>query len=269
MRRWFAGAVVGLDLRVRRTSLILWVLATAVIVLLYSALYPSLRDISGIDQLLQSLPKALQEAFAIRDYTSPTGYLQAEVFSGLLPVVALVFAIGRGAAGIAGEEEADRFEALMAQPVSRMAVYLAKAAVIAVGVVAIVVVGTVVPILAVGPLFDLTIAWSAVAGMGVHFGAFLLLSGLLALATGALTGRKAVAIAVPAGVFAIGFFIETIGRSVDWLGRLRPYSPWRWFNGSQPLQNGVQWTEVGVLAAACVVVLVIGAVGFARRDLRG
>jgi putative exporter of polyketide antibiotics len=68
-------------------------------------------------------------------------------------------------------------------------------------------------------------------------------------------------------VFALGFFIDTLGRSVDWLEQLRPLSPWRWYSGNLPLSNGLGATEVLVLAAAIVVSAGLGAWAFGRRDL--
>ncbi|HAS07850.1 MAG TPA: ABC transporter permease, partial [Actinobacteria bacterium] len=107
-----------LDLRIKRLSTVMWLAAVIALVLMYVALYPSIKSTPGVDEFIQNLPEALREAFAIADYSSPTGYLQAEIFSGLLPVVLLVLVIGRGSASVAGEEDQKRLEIVMAQPVS-------------------------------------------------------------------------------------------------------------------------------------------------------
>jgi ABC-2 type transport system permease protein len=261
------SAVLALDLRIRRTSTLLWVFASALLVLMYMAIYPTVRSAPGIDDFVENLPEAFREAFAAGDYSTPVGYLQAEVFSGLIPVLLLVLAIGRGAMLIAGEEEIGRLGVLLTLPITRGRVYVTKLLGLALVLALVVFVGVALTIVALGPPFGVDIAIADVLAACVQLYLFALLAATLALAGGAATGRRGGGIALASVVFALGFFIDTLGRSVDWLERLRPLSPWRWYNGNLPLANGVGGKEVLVLVVATAVVGLVGAWAFTRRDL--
>ncbi len=54
------------------------------------------------------------------------GYLDAELFSFMLPLFVLVLAIGSGARAFAGEEDAGRLELVLSYPVRRSRAVLAK-----------------------------------------------------------------------------------------------------------------------------------------------
>jgi hypothetical protein len=58
--------------------------------------------------------------------TSPAGYLDSQFFANILPVMLLVFAIGLAAWTVAGDEAAGSLELLLANPVSRLRVALAR-----------------------------------------------------------------------------------------------------------------------------------------------
>jgi ABC-2 type transport system permease protein len=261
-------AVLMLDLRLRRTSTLLWVLATAAISAVYLAVYPTVKDVPELNDFVARLPEALREAFGMQDYTSPIGYLQTEVFSGLMPVVLLVLAIGRGAASIAGEEEVGRLDVVMAQPVRRREVYLAKAAELIIVVGIVTALGVTAPVLVVGPWVGLDVAIAPVLAVSVQLFLFALLAGLIAEAVGAALGRKGAAIAVAVGVFVSGFLVNALASTVEFLERLQPLSPWRWYTGNSPLENGLGSAEVAVLGLAGVVAVIVGGALFSRRDLR-
>jgi ABC-2 type transport system permease protein len=261
-------AVLVLDLRIRRVATVLWWVSAVALVMIYLAIYPTIKDAQGIDELVAQLPEAIRAAFAPGDYTSPAGYLESEVFSGLMPVILLVLAIGRGAASLAGEEEMGRLDIVMSQPVRRHEVYLAKTVSLAIVLAVVVVGGVFLPILILGPSFSITIGVAELMAACIQLFVFALLAGVIAEAAGAATGRKGIAIAVPSGIFALGFLINTIGRSVSWMVDLRPLTPWRWYNENQPLTNGLAGMEVGVLLGSIAVVVIVGQVLFSRRDLR-
>lgn len=261
-------AVLYLDLRVRRVSTLLWVLASAALVLMYMAIYPSISEAPALNDFLAQLPEGLRDAFALQDYTSPAGYLQSEVFSGLMPVVLLVLAIGRGSASIAGEEEVRRLDIVMSEPVRRRDIYLAKAAALGIVLALVTFVGVMLPILVIGPLFDLNVGVAKVVAASIQLFLFALLGGVIAEAAGAASGRKAIGIAVSSALFVVGFLVSTLGATVAWLGHLRPFTPWRWYNGNAPLFNGLGGWEVTVLLLASVAAAVVGLVLFSRRDLR-
>jgi ABC-2 type transport system permease protein len=61
------------------------------------------------------------------DYTSPAGYLRAELFALLGPILYLVFAIGAGGRAVAGEEEVRSLDLLLSTPLTRTQIVRDKA----------------------------------------------------------------------------------------------------------------------------------------------
>ncbi|KGA11357.1 MAG: hypothetical protein GM44_1845, partial [actinobacterium acAMD-2] len=48
-----------LDLRIKRLSTVMWLAAVIALVLMYVALYPSIKSTPGVDEFIQNLPEAL------------------------------------------------------------------------------------------------------------------------------------------------------------------------------------------------------------------
>ena len=88
----------------QRRSAVAWGIGLLGLAFTYAAIYPSIvKSQAALDQYMQSLPAAFRELFGV-DYSSPAGYLRAELFASLGPLVFLLFAIGAGARAIGGEE---------------------------------------------------------------------------------------------------------------------------------------------------------------------
>jgi ABC-2 type transport system permease protein len=93
--------------------------------------------------------------------------------------------------------------------------------------------------------------------------------GALALGAGAATGRRSTAIGVAAAVSLVSYLVDSLGKSVDVLRPLRPFTAWRWYLDNDPLRNGFDAVGVTVLLIMGVLVIAAGAVAFDRRDVRG
>ena len=95
-----------------------------------------------------------------------------------------------------------------------------------------------------------------------------LVFGALALALSAGTGKKKIAIFVAVGA-GIGLHVfnsltEINDTLADWAG----WSPFHYYLGNDPLNNGMDWGNAAVLAAISVVLIAASLVFFQRRDIR-
>ena len=124
----------------------------------------------------------------------------------MLPLFALVLAIGSGARVLAGEEEAGRLELLFAYPLRRRDGVLAKGATVGVEV-ALFVVAVAARDVALRPGLRPRTFRSRVAGAAASLGVLALLHGWLALAVAGFTPSKALATAVPAALAAAGYLV--------------------------------------------------------------
>ncbi len=252
----------------RRRALIAWSLGVTAYVLLIAAIFPSIESSKELDELVESYPDALKSLFGIGSgsLTSGAGYLDAELFSLMLPLLVLVLAIGSGARTIAGEEDAGRLELLLAYPVRRSRAVLAKSVAVAVEVA--LVCAVIIVVLAVfDPLFGLDLSFGRLAGGVVGLAAIGVLHGWLAVAVGAAVASRTLALGVPAAVAAGGYLVAGLHELAGWLDPFRFLSPF-WWIGSSPLQTGVSGWGVLIAAAAALATLAAAMRLFERRDLK-
>ena len=256
-------------LRDHRAALAGWCVGPAAYVALIAAIYPSLAGSGSLDKLLESYPDALKSLFGISgggSLSSGAGFLDAELFSFMLPLLVLVLAIGSGARTFAGEEDAGRLELVLAYPVARHAAVLAKGTAVAAEVIAVCTcAGVAIGVL--DPVFDLGLSVARVAQAALGLALLGLLFAWLALAIGAATGKRALAIALPAGLAAGGYLVSGLHSLAGWLDPFRVLSPF-WWIGTAPLQNGIRGIGALVIALAAVAALVGGAALVGRRDLQ-
>jgi ABC-2 type transport system permease protein len=259
--------LLGSELRLRWVSLAVWALSVAVLVLLIVAFYPQVRGDPSLNQIYGNLSPSMQALLGGSNLTSPTGYLNTQLFAFLLPAVLLVFGLGRGAASLAGEEEERTLDLLLAQPLDRRSAYVQKAAAIAVGLAVLTFAGWLPLALLDGWAgFDLSVA--DLIAVCVQMLLMCLALSLAAQAISAWTGRRALGLAAVSGYTFVSYVIYGLSGTVSWLQQLRPLTIWRWYLLNEPLTNGLGTIETLVPILLCGAVLLIGVELFRRRDLR-
>lgn len=239
----------------------------AALIALVVAVYPSIRVNSSYDTLYQDLSPTLQALLGGSNLTSPAGYLSTQLFAFFLPAVVLIFAIGRGAEAIAGEEEQHTLDLLLAQPLSRRSAYLQKSAAVVAGTAAMAVASW-IPLVALDSAVRFDLPVTRLTGACLQLGLFSCALALGAQAVAAAAGRRTSGIAVAVGYAVSSYFVYGLSMTVHPLSYLRPFTLWRWYLANDPLHAGTGSIEVAVLLGVCVVFLIAGAAAFDRRDLR-
>jgi ABC-2 type transport system permease protein len=259
------GNVFLKSLRDQRRALLGWSIGVVLLVFLEAALWPSVRDMPDLDQFLASYPEAFRELFNLEDFGTGAGFLNAELFSALLPVLFIIFAVGRGARMVAGEEENGTLDVLLVTPVSAVRLVLQQAAVLAAAMATL---GAVlyVTMLSAAAAFDLGIGAADLAGATLAMVLLGLEFGWLALAVGAATGRRAVAIAVASTAAVAAYVLYIAGELVDSLQRWQPFSPFHQALTDGPLGAGLPLAYLWMPVAAAVF-LVAALPVFDRRDI--
>ena len=224
---------------------------------------------SALDQDLitlgESLPDSMLALFGGGDLSTPEGFYQLESFGMVAPIAIMVVTITMGAKGLSGEEDNRTMGLLLANPVSRSRVVGQK-------VVAMVLYGLVVGFatfagVAVGSwLGSLGMAVGNIAAASVLLTLIGLLFGGLALLLSAATGQTRLAIFIPVGAALVFHVINAMAELGDagW-GQL---SPFHYYLGSDPLNNGMAWGDAAVLAVLSLTVIALAVPAFQRRDLR-
>lgn len=259
--------IVLSDLRMRRASLLWWSLAVLAAVAMVDAFYPSIAQTPAMDQIYGELPESVRDLLGPADITSPVGYLSSQLYLFFLPVILMVFVIGRAVSALAGEEEGHTLDLLLSQPISRNSLYLHKALGIFISLIFLGVV-SLVPTLVLSEPLDFGIPLINFVAVTIHMVLVVLVFASVALAVSAATGRKTLGIAVSAGYGFAGYLVDGLGQSVDWLEPLRPLTPWYWFGANDALTNGFSASGVLVLCGAAFAAALIGMLMFGRRNLR-
>lgn len=249
-----------------RRSLSVWAAGLFVLAVVMGALYPTVRDNPQLATLHETYPKALRSLFGITDLTTGVGFMRAELFSLVAPLMLVVLAVLWGGDLIAGEEDRGTIDILLANPVSRSRILLEKWAALMVGV-AVTGAGLAAGLAVTVPSVGLNIGAGGVAAAVVSVVLLAALFGTVALAVGAATGRRGLARGTAVVLAIAAYLISSLADLVGWLKAVRPASPWYHTLGIDPLANGFSAAHLLVPLGLTAVVLVIGIYVFSRRDL--
>lgn len=256
------GAAFGLELRLRARSFVLAGIGLMAVAAITGALFPAFGESLGT----VDLPEGVGNLLGGGDFASIQGWLDTEIASVYGPLVVAGSAIAAAAATLAGEEERRILALVLAYPVARTRLLLAKGAAIALLVAGLGVACW------LGLLLSVALAGGGIgagdlAALALHLAFLGLAFGALALALGGVTGRRAVAAGGSAAVAVAMYLVNGLAPVVaDWLQYLTLF---HYYEGNEPLRSGVDAGHLAVLAAVTAVLLAVAAAGFRDRDLRG
>jgi beta-exotoxin I transport system permease protein len=258
-------------LRDRRRGARWWALGTVFGVATVVALWPSVRGNADVENVVESLPasvRAIIGSHADISLTSAPGYLQARLFSTLLPIVLLIYGIGLGAAAIGGAEEDGTLQLVVTAPVSRTRVAverLAASLLLLVALAGLGLVTTVVLGAPAGVLDEVSVGRIALATAGVT--ALALLHAAVAYAAGAVTGRRTTAMAVASSVAVAGYLLNVLAASAEPIRPARALSPWWWFLDRNLLTEQPTFLALGLPVLLSATLAIVAVIAFGRRDL--
>ena len=215
-----------------------------------------------------SLPEAFRSLIGIGDNID-VGGLAINVMFGTWGAIALAaLALAMGSSAIAGEERDGTMDILLANPKSRTYVLMSKTGALVMSV-ALATVALWVPVHPIAALLGVEIGGLDVEALTLHLFMNSVFFGLLALAIGAITGNKGTATGVTTAIMVLSFFGVGFLPLVEGGEEVRKILPWYYFDGSDPVTNGVAWGHVALLGGGSVLLLIAAIVGFNRRDLKG
>jgi len=263
-------SVFGAAMWNRRRSLAWWIGGSFAYLLFLGSAFPTLADnAADFEKMLDSYPEALRAMFNIVEGVSlgsGPGFLHMELYSFVLPLLLIIFAVGFGARAVAGEEEEGTLDLILSGPTARHR-WLAHQFAAMTALTFLIGLVNFAAILLAGVAFDMGLAPGKLAAATFGVVLIALVFGALALAVGAVTGKRGVAIAVASAVALAAYLVFSLAEVVTWLGTVQKASPWYYYAASAPLLKGIEWAHAGVLAAIAVALPVAGGVVLERRDL--
>jgi len=256
-------------LRDQQWSLLYWSIGLIAMAVIMTLFYPSISSMQSINQYLEELPEGMMEMFMggeIIDYTSPVGYFSTELFSFMVPLLFLIFAIGFGTGAIAGEEEKGTLDFLLANPVPRWRVVVEKFGVMVVSMILLAFVfwaGMAISIAAIDVDLSLLKLAEATLGtmvLGLVFGTF-------SLWLGCLKGSRGLCLGISGGLAVLTYLLNALGSIVEGLRDYRFLSPFYHFLEPNILKNGIDPFHMLVLVGLVVMFFLASIPTFTRRDI--
>ncbi len=254
-----------LDLRLRRRSLIGYTVGMALYALIIVALYPSFRDDASLNKLTENGNTVAALFGATGSLTSPSGWLNSNLYANFVPLIALLLAVGYGAASIAGQDEDGTLGLVATLPLSRQRLVAEKFAAMCVLAVPVALV-TMLCVLA-GPGFELHIGVGNLIGATVGVVLLAIDFGALAMLIGAATGSRGTALGITSALAAAAYIISSLAPVVHWIHPIRFTSPFFYAVGDGQIVRGLSAGSAAVLAGVAVLLGIATAEAFARLDV--
>lgn len=253
-------------LRRLRGQILGWGIGLASYGLLMGAMFSSINQIEGLDELLANYPQEFLAFMGdVSTFSTPSGYF-GTYFSNLVPLFLVIFAVSTAAGLLAGDEERGTLDLVMAYPLSRWALFAGRA------------LGYIVPLGLV--LLISYLGWLVVlpwSGMDVSalqllrpfvplFGLMLLFGGL-ALLLSLLLPSARMASTVAGGLLVANFLLAGLARINDSLQPIMNLTPFAFYQQGDAM-DGLNWGwALGLMAVGLLFIVIAGFV-FNRRDIR-
>ena len=259
--------LVAVPLRGARRASIIWALSLAALIAVTIAFWPSFQNEPALGDLINGMPQPLIDAFGLADFGTPAGFLRGNLYAVLVPLMLTIAAVLLMNGQTATDEDAGRMEAYLAQPVPRQSVFAGRVIGVFGWLVGIGLAMLVAQLLA-DRAFDLTIGTDRVVETVVLCLLLAALHAGLAAFIAGWTGRPGVVLGVGMGIAVAGYVVQALFPISDVLAPWRHASPWDWALGGDPLTTATEAWRYFVLAVPAVVLAVLGAILFTRRDVR-
>lgn len=251
----------------RRWSVFWWSLGITGLIILTLAFYPTVHNQAAqLNKSFGNLNSSTLALFGGTDFFSPVGYLNSQLLYLMLPLLLIIMGIGLGSSLIGREETDGTIELLLARPISRSRLLMAKALA---GAFALLVATTVGSIVLIGlsrlvhigvPLANILTALFICYLLVLTFSAaaFLL----------AATGRgRAAALGVTVAYTLGGYIIGSLANTVQWLHGVSIIFPYHYYDSAAILRGSFKWSSVVFFVSFTTACLVLSWLSFRRRDL--
>ena len=263
------GNILLRNLKDQKISLLFWSLGIIVTIALLIAIYPSVKESSqDLTTYFENLPEALK-AFVgeATDYASPAGYLNSELFTFMMPMVLIIFAIAAGSGAIAGEEDKGTLDLLLSNPIPRFQVVLEKFTLMVV-TTALLSIVTVISLIIGTQAIDMDVNPMRIVDVVISVSLLAISFGAIALALSTATGNRAVGIGITGALAVLSFFLNGLAPIVNFLKDYQQFSLFYYYSENDPLKNGLDLGHVMVFISVSLVFLLISFLLFQRRDLK-
>jgi len=256
------------ELRSRIAMMLGWGVGLAVWGLLVLLIFPSMADqFAAMD-----LPE-FYEVFGVGEGAqlgTLEGFVTVEMTNFVGPIVLGIVAVVMGGATLAGEEDSGTLETLLALPLPRYRIVLAKGAALALAFLLILLImflGTWGGLLMIQDQVETDLTAVDLLTGALAPWPLLMFFLTLSMWLGAYLPTRGHATAIGTALLIASYMIEGLGAISEKIEPLRPYVPHHYFTEMNALVDGWDATCVGVLFGGAVLFLILTLVSFGRRNV--
>ena len=260
--------IIKTELRNRRMYMIWWSLGIIALVALTVLAYGSIKDQSEqLNKAFGSLSSSISGFVGTGDMFSPVGYLNSQLYYITLPILFIILSVTLAGSLLNKEERHHTLELLLARPVSRTQLLVAKALA---GAIVVLILGAVTALAAIvcsaGVGLNVSMAHIALATfiMTLFAGVFGAIAFMLYAAS--LYTRRAAAVAAILLSFG-GYILSSLGSMVHGLLGIAKMFPYHYYDPGSILNGRVAAGLIVYLAALYIASAGIAIAGFRRRDI--
>jgi len=254
------------ELRMRRGGIIGWTAGLALWGSLVVVLYPSIG--AQFEQL--QLPEFYEAFGPITAIGELPGFLTFEVFNFAVPIALAIYGLVLGTGVLAGEEDEGTLELLLALPIPRWQLVLAKALFIAVSL-AVVTAGLClsawIGVEIIRDEIDVTIGASDLALVGLQSWLLVVALAMISLFLGAYLPHRRQASTVGALILGASYLLNSLAQLTEELNPYRPLSLSHYYDPHELMTSGPAWGDTLVLAGVALVFLALALLSFQRRNV--
>ncbi len=236
----------------------------AVNIMVYSSISGQAK---ALNQALNNLPAGAKALFGGSDFLSPIGYLNSKLYYLILPLLFIMLALTLTRHLLSQEEDSGTLELLLARPISRGRLLLAKLLASFIILVGVGIVTLLVTIICAEST-HYGIAWLRLAEATTMTVLMSLLFGAVAWMLVGLGRFGKLTSLAAAGALALASYLfsslEGFASWLEWPAKLLPY---HYYQPTAILQGTYNWWNAVGMAIATLVLLALAYLAFRHRDL--
>lgn len=259
--------VIRWTLHQRRWSIFGWSLGVFGLIFVNMIFYPSFKnDAEELQKSFANLPDSAVSLLGGADFFSPVGYLNGQVFYLMLPMLLGILAIALGSSLLAKEEQEKTIESLLARPLSRARLLLAKVTAGATIIFTVSLVGLLTTVLTSWwvdldvPALNIVIASLACFLVCLSFGA-------IAMALTGLGRARGASLGIAAAYSLGGYIVSSLSDTVTWLVAPSKIFPFYYYRSEEILRGSFVWANFIFFVALIGLCAIVSWVAFRRRDI--
>ena len=219
--------------------------------------------------IINSLPDTLSQFIGGSggiDFSTVEGFLNAQIFTIMAPLIVIGIAISSASKSNAYEENIKSLDIILSTPISRERFLIEKILSMITKVVYICVIHWVSYVLA-ALIFGLDISYENLATICVQLGLMSITFGLICVLVGTITGNTSKSIGIASVIGIVSYLIANIAPLVDSIDFTKFFSLFHYYKDSNPLVNGFHEWHWSVFIFSSLILILLSLRIFRKRDL--